>query len=146
MIGEKEEVIANLGKLGQLVSDTSTLDEEKKQLDQEITILEEELRRLIAENAHVDQEQDEYNQKYNAAYDRYDTKRTRREEIKAKKREKTVLSERIRIFIANLMTIDGEQTVFDEELWGGIVDHVTVYTKDRIVFTFVGGIDVVVGE
>ena len=145
MMEEKAEVISNLEMLRQLVSDTSTLDVEKEQLEQEVTVLEEELRRLIAENAHVAQEQNEYNQKYNAAYDRYDAKRAQLVEVTAKKNEKVILSERIRFCIANLMTIDGEQMVFDEELWGGIVDHVTVYTKDRIVFTFFGGIEVLMG-
>ena len=32
--------------------------------------------------------------------------------------------------------------MFDEQLWGGIVEYVTVYSKDRIVFTFVGDIEV----
>ena len=31
---------------------------------------------------------------------------------------------------------------FDEQLWCGILDHVTVYSKDKIIFTFIGGIEV----
>ena len=44
-----------------------------------------------------------------------------------------------------LMELDGEQTIFDEMLWGGIMEHMTVYEKGKTTFTFVGGIEVTVG-
>ena len=55
------------------------------------------------------------------------------------------LAERIRNFIDRLMELDGEQTIFDEMLWGGIMEHMTVYEKGKATFTFVGGIEVTVG-
>ena len=30
-------------------------------------------------------------------------------------------------------------TEFSEELWGSLVDHVTVYSKENIVFTLTSG-------
>ena len=58
--------------------------------------------------------------------------------------EKDALAERIRNFIDRLMELDGEQTIFDEMLWGGIMEHMTVYEKGKATFTFVGGIEVTV--
>jgi hypothetical protein len=33
-------------------------------------------------------------------------------------------------------------TEFSEELWGALVDHVTVYSKDNIVFTMNSGMEI----
>ena len=33
-------------------------------------------------------------------------------------------------------------TAFSEALWGSLVDHVTVYRKDIIVFTFTSGLEI----
>lgn len=33
-------------------------------------------------------------------------------------------------------------TEFDEALWGGLVDHMTVHTKDNIVFTLTSGMEI----
>ena len=39
--------------------------------------------------------------------------------------------------------IDGEQVVFDEELWGGLLDHIVVKKDGAVVVVFKGGIEVV---
>ena len=33
-------------------------------------------------------------------------------------------------------------TGFSEELWGSLVDHVTVHSKDNIVFTLTSGMEI----
>ena len=35
-------------------------------------------------------------------------------------------------------------TEFDETLWVGLVDHVTVYGKDGIRFTLVSGVEIAI--
>ena len=37
--------------------------------------------------------------------------------------------------------IDGEQVAFDEELWGGLLDHIEVKKDGQIVVVFKGGIE-----
>ena len=145
MLREKEEMIANLEMLRQTVSDTSSLTEERERTMAEISSLEEKLRTLISENARVAQDQDEYGHQYAAIYDEYEKKLSSLDEIDAEITNREAREERIRIFIGSLSDLDKEQEVFDEQLWCGIVEHVTVYAKDRIVFTFAGGIEITVG-
>lgn len=47
-------------------------------------------------------------------------------------------------FTERILKIEEEPTVFDEQLWGGLVEHMTVFAKDKVTFTFVGGIEVTV--
>ena len=41
--------------------------------------------------------------------------------------------------------INGEQTAFDEELWGRLLDHIVVKKDGQIVVVFKGGIEIGVG-
>ena len=41
--------------------------------------------------------------------------------------------------------INGEQTAFDEELWGGLLDHIVVKEDEQITVVFKGGIEIGVG-
>ena len=38
--------------------------------------------------------------------------------------------------------INGEQVAFDEELWGGLLDHVCVKEDGAVVVVFKGGIEI----
>ena len=37
--------------------------------------------------------------------------------------------------------INGEQLAFDEELWGGLLDHIVVKEDGAVVVVFKGGIE-----
>jgi len=41
--------------------------------------------------------------------------------------------------------INGEQTGFDEDLWGGLLDHIVVKADGQIVVIFKGGVEIGVG-
>ena len=38
--------------------------------------------------------------------------------------------------------INGEQLAFDEELWGGLLDHIVVKEDGRVVVVFKSGIEI----
>ena len=142
LVSEKEEVIANLEML--LSTDTSPVYEEKEALKQDVEEIEKNLRRIVTEKAHATQDLSSYDAQYEALYPVYEQKQARKAEIESEIKARKALSEQLRAFIGELMDMSCEQTSFDELLWCGIVDHVTVYSQDRIVFCFVGGIEVMV--
>ena len=41
--------------------------------------------------------------------------------------------------------IGGEQVAFDEELWGGLLDHIVVKENGQVIVVFKGGIEIGVG-
>ena len=41
--------------------------------------------------------------------------------------------------------INGDQVAFDEELWGGLLDHTVVKKNRAVVVVFKGGIEIGVG-
>ena len=44
--------------------------------------------------------------------------------------------------IHTLCGINGEQVVFDEEMWGGLLDHIVVKEGGQAVVVFKGGIEI----
>ena len=49
---------------------------------------------------------------------------------------------KIERFIESVKALPELITEFDESLWAGLVDSLTVHSKDRIVFTLTGGMEI----
>ena len=145
LVKEKQETVENLESLLQMISGVAALEEERERVKAEVAGIEKELSEVIQAHARTAENQDEYNQRYHSVYSRYEQRLSRIREINDEIDSVNARSAGIRRFIDGFAGIEGEQTLFDEQLWGGIVHHVTVYSKDKVVFTFVGGIEVTVG-
>lgn len=145
LVFAKEETLANLENLRETVCDVSALDWEREEKANEAATLEKKIRSLIAANARAPQDQGEYGKKYDRLKSSFEKALERMDAIDEEKKKRHGREVRIRDFIGRLSNIDGEQTTFDESLWSGMVEYVTVHSPTKIVFTFVGGIEVTVG-
>jgi len=45
-------------------------------------------------------------------------------------------------FLKNLAEMNGRVTEFTDDLWFNLLDHVTVYSKDDVRFTFKNGTEI----
>ena len=144
LLGVKEEVMSNLNTLIEITTDTAELEGKKEKLWTELSGIEDTIKAMIGENARKAIDQEEYDKRYDSLYGRYEKHLARISEIEEEILSRNARRIRIRDFIDKLMDLDGEQTVFDEQLWGGIVDHMTVYRQKKIVFTFAGDIEITV--
>ena len=91
--------------------------------------------KLIAENAHIPQDQKEYNKKYKTAMERYEKAKSAYDAIIAQMEDENKRIQRMKSFIQNVQKL-GVITEFDETLWGLLVDKVVVYSKDDIRVEF----------
>ena len=94
---------------------------------------------IIAENAWIAQDQEEYQKRYDGLVERYDTAKARYDEVIVAISAKEAQSERLADFIRTLETRDGAIAEFDEVLWGSMVDFVAVGRKKEITVTFRDG-------
>ena len=145
LVFAKEETLANLESLRETLCDVSALDGEREEKAEEAAALEKEIRSLIAANASVPQNQVEYRKKYDSLKSRYEKALDRMDAIDAEKKKRHGREVRIGDFIIKLKNLEGRQTAFNESLWCGMVEYVTVHSQTNIIFTFVGGIKVTVG-
>ncbi len=145
MLAEKEEVLYNLELLRRKAGISKLVDEQEC-VTQELTTTEKELRDLISQNAQVARNQDDYDREYSKLYGEYERMLSRMEEIGEEIKAKEALELRIEGFIAEFKKLGADEIEFDANLWSGIVEYLTVYTKDKVVMTFVGGMEVTVRE
>lgn len=141
LMSEKKEIIANAEIIRKTLCTTDTMLAEKQRLEDEILVLVEMTQNLVAENARVAQDQEEYQKRYDSLVLRYETAKKNYDELAAKIEQKEAHSERIQRFIKVLKEQDGTITEFDDALWGSMVEFVTIGKASRSV-TFKDGTEV----
>ena len=97
---------------------------------------------LIARNARVAQNQKEYNERYDALVSRYEDTERKRDANVEQIDQIMIRRRKIERFIESVKDLPELITGFDESLWAGLVDSMTVYTKDRIVFRLTCGMEI----
>lgn len=139
VLDEREEIIAAYQDVMEALTDTADLDMERGQLQNELEVTEELIRKAIDDNAHNALDQQVYQQRYNDLCQRYEKAQGRLGEVESRRLERTAKRVKIKLFMEQLNARDMLVEVFDEELWYSTVDFVTVYVDKRLVFTFRDG-------
>lgn len=135
LIANKNEIIANLREGMVIASDTTELEKSRDAAKDEMVLLSDMIENLISENARIAQDQAEYNKKYNTLIERFEAAKTQYESFEQQIEDTHRRVKRIEAFINNVREL-GTLTEFDEELWGVLVESVTVYSKDDIRVEF----------
>ena len=144
LVGVKENVIAELRSLIDSVCQMEELIEERSMVEQDLGNLAERIEKLIRENALVAQDQTAYLKQENEIRARYVEKQGHLarldEQIAERDGKRNILEGMIQV----VCDINGEQVEFDEELWGGLLDHIVVKEDGAVVVVFKGGIEITV--
>lgn len=123
---------------GASLVDTGALEEELETVTEELSVIAKKTQDAIAENAWTAQDQEEYELRYNGLVKRYEEKKARYDELNRQIADVRARAELVRNFIKILRNLDGTVEEFDPGLWGGMIEKVTVHSKDKVDFTFKG--------
>lgn len=138
LIEEKDEVLRNIEALMEMVADTGALEDELETVTEELSVIAKKTQDAIAENARTAQDQEEYELRYNGLVKRYEEKKMRYDELNKQIADVRAKAELVRNFIKILRKLDGIVEEFDPGLWGGMIEKVTVHSKNKVDFTFKG--------
>ena len=138
LIGKKTAIISPLRASLDIAFDTSALEAETEKLQEELMVASDLIQKCIYENAHVALNQREYQKRYDSLTARFDIAKARLEEIETAIADKKSRRAAIESFLDTLAQAD-LMGKFDPVLWCGLVDHVTVYARDDVLFTFKNG-------
>ena len=94
---------------------------------------------LIAQNARVAQNQDDYNAAYDAAVSCYEATKAEREKVTVDIRQRGIRRREFERFITELEKLPEAVSEFDDALWGNLVEYVTVGKDKTMAFTLIGG-------
>ena len=121
------------------LGDTTALEKERRSLDEQLGIDAKSENDLIARNARVVQDQKEYNERYDALVSRYEETEHKRDTVMKQIGQIMIRRRKIERFIESVKDLPEPITEFDESLWAGLVDSMTVHSKDRILFRLTCG-------
>ena len=144
ILHDRAEIMAAYNEVIEALTDTSDLDAERGELQNEADVVTELIKKAISENAHKAQDQEEYQRKYEGYCARFEKARNRLAEIKDICLERNAKKVKIQMFMERMGQYADLVTVFDEKLWYSTVDMVTVFEDKRMAFTFRDGTQVTI--
>lgn len=118
--------------------------EEQDKLRSEMVIVVELTQSCVAENARTAQNQEEYQKRYDGLVERYEKVKSRYDAIAEAIEEKQAHYEKLGIFIQTLEEHGEPITEFDAEMWGSMVDFITVDKDKNMTVTFKDGSEIAV--
>ena len=135
MIENKEEILKDYKKIIKTLGDTSKLEKEKLQLENEAEVLVELIKRCIEQNAHSALKQDEYENKYNELANKYQEVKNGIEEVESKISSQKIKFNNMKDFIERLEEQEGLITEFDEEIFNYTIKNIVL--KSNHIFKFI---------
>lgn len=142
LIANKGEVIANLEAMSQTLFGTEVLECAREKLSAEMDLLQNMIQAAIAENAHIALDQAAYQKRFDKMREKYEDAKRQHDDIKQQIADKTSARVAASRFIGTLKKMDGLITEFDPSLWGRLLDHVAVYSKEDMQYTFKDGTEI----
>ena len=142
LITDRDEILAELRTVQATLSGTEELEAEQARLAEQMNVDADAVQEIIAENARVAQDQAEYNVRYEALVSRFETTKAQYDRIASEITAKGIRRREFGRFIQSVEKLPKIVTEFDEALWGSLVDHLTVYSKDNIVFILTSGMEI----
>ena len=136
---ERSELIGNIrGEIDRLC-DTSALEEQRRQLSDELNVIAEMVNALIAENARTAQDQDDYNERYSSLTKRYNGTDASLNKVTDAITSLGARRMELEYFCNTLEELPNPVTEFSPGAWGALVDYVTVTADSGIRITFKNG-------
>ena len=139
LMGNRSTVLADCELIRQTLCDTTALDAEMQQEQDEMAIVSELMQAHIKKNASVAQSQEAYGleterieNRYNAAFEHYNA-------LEAEQDRRVRKSKELNAFIMMLKKQPLAITEWNERLWITLLDTATVQPDGRIVFRFKSG-------
>lgn len=135
-LSDRETVIVRLRDTQRVLTDTDFIDEDIRSLEENLTTITGKLRLCITENAANTVTEETYRTTHAELCSRFEETEAK---LAALQRQRDKMKADA-IAIGGMMFELGELTAlpltFDEKLWQGTIDHVTVQADERVVFVF----------
>ena len=142
LISQKDAIITQFDIALRTAFDTTALEAERDELQNEMQETSELMQSSIYENAHVALDQTEYRKRYDALTARFDKAKARLETVDAAIKDKQSRQAAIEVYLETLKEQDTLVERFEPTLWCALLDFVTVYSKEDVRFTFKDGTEI----
>ena len=135
LIADKTEIISTYETMKEKLFSTTALNEERRNLENELNVTAKLVEDCIRENARIAQDQTEYEARYQSLVERYEKAKIRYDEVREQINDRKVRGDQVSVFLRKLKGLD-LITEFDDDLWLSMVDFIEVRTKEDVIFRF----------
>ena len=142
LYANRETILETCRLLQSTLTDNTVIDAECEELIREMDVVSALIRSCIEENAFQAVDQSSYLERYNGYVERYESLKERYTQLQSQRESRDAEALRIGGFMFELREMDELPIDFDEKLWNGLIDHVTVYHDERLVFHFKDGSEI----
>ena len=139
---ERDLIIAGFEEIRDTAFSTEALEAEAEVLNGEVNTVAELIQKCIDENAHVAQDQSEYQKRYDALVQRFETAKAKLDEAQTAISKTKAQRQMMENFMETLRSLPEQVEIFDEGTWYALCDYITVYGKDDIRVTFQNGTEI----
>ena len=113
-----------------------------KELLEEMNVVSKLVKNLINENSDTPMNQNDYIKKYDSYTNRFNKAKEQYTNLQKTMEQRQLKADTIKNFISEISKLDDLPIEFNEKLWSSIIDTVTVYEDERVVFKFKNGIEI----
>ncbi|MPM88504.1 hypothetical protein SDC9_135608 [bioreactor metagenome] len=138
----REELIEDGRALRRAFTDFSGIDNEISEITSELDVLSGLVQKLVDANATSTLDQKDYRNRYNIYIERYEKAKKRFDTLREQRQMQELKGDILSGFLFELSELYELPMVFKDATWDVLVDHVTVHTDGRVVFTFKNGTEV----
>ena len=124
--------------------DTATLDADSNRTLQELDVVAGMIRQMVNKNASQATDQVAYADRYNSLVERYEKLQTEYDSLLQQKERRQIQAEAVGNCLTALEELDLLDITFTDALWNTVVDLVTVFADDRLVFRFKNSVEITV--
>ena len=139
---ERDLIIVGFEEIKDTAFSTEALEAEVEVLNGEVNTVAELIQKCIDENARVAQDQSEYQKRYDALVQRFETAKAKLDEAQAAISKIKAQRQMMENFMETLRSLPEQVELFDEGTWYALCDYITVYGKDDIKVTFQNGTEI----
>lgn len=142
LITDRTEILDELRAIQTTLTDTAGLENEQARLAEQMNIDAEAVQQDVAGNAHAVQRQEDYRERHELMVSRFNDTKAKYDAVTAEIQMRRIREREFVTFIKEIEQMPDIITEFDEGLWGSMVDYVTVYAVDNIVFMLTNGMEI----
>ena len=136
---DKKRIIQDSTDLIELLTNTTKLDIDIENLNDELLVISELLNKLIKENSKSSMTQDDYNKKFAELTNRYERTQVKHNELIKARENKKVQAFNLKAFISNLKRVDDKLSEWNEPVWMLLVKSAMVHKDGSITFKLNNG-------
>ena len=136
---DKKRIIQDSTEMIEILTDTTQIDQDIENLNDELLVISELLNKMVRENSKSSVNQDDYNKKYGELMNRYEHTKEKHEDLIKSRNAKKSQAINLKAFLSNLKKMDDKLIDWNEHVWLMLVKSAVVHRDKSITFILNNG-------